>query len=176
LWLEDKSEVDAAVGALSSPKVAGQRVDQRLALMANIQRSRLRSSGSTPSSTPPSSPPPSAHTSPVTTRFTDSTQARENPTQQPELSPAQSLELRIRWLEAILYGAQRDESLAGLRERKPELRRGETLIRAAEHVRRRMNDIANAYDVLRRFIAHCEPLSSPPAKLTTLQTNSMRNT
>ena len=148
------------MGAPGSLKVAGQRVDQRLALMANlggdVQRSRLRSSGSTPSSTPPSSP---VHTSPVTTSLpTDSTRAWENPTPQPELSPAQSLELRIRWLEAILYGAQRDESLAGLRKRKPELRRGETLIRAAEHVQRRMNDIANTYDVLRRFIGHCEPL------------------
>jgi hypothetical protein len=135
--------------------------------MAN-QGSRLRSSGSSPSSTPPSSPPPAAHTSPVTTRLlpTDSIRPWENPTPQPELSPAQSLELRIRWLEAILYGAQRDESLAGLRERKPELRRGETLIRAAEHVQRRMNDIANTYDVLRRFIGHCEPFSSPPVKLT----------
>ena len=177
----NKSAVDADVGALSSLKVAGQRVDRRLALMANIggdvQRSRLRSSGSTPSSTPPSSPSPAIHTSPATARLpTDSTRAWENPTPQPELSPAQSLELRIRWLEAILYGAQRDESLAGLRERKPELRRGETLIRAAEHVQRRMNDIANTYDVLRRFIGHCEPFSSPPIKLTPLQMNSMLNT
>jgi len=167
--------------APGSLKVAGQWVDQRLALMANIggdvQRSHLRSSGSTPSSTPASSPPPAAHTFPVTTRLlTDSTRAWENPTPQPELSAAQSLELRIRWLEAIICGAQRDESLAGLRERKPELRRGETLIRAAEHVQRRMNDIANTYDVLRRFIGHCEPFSSPPVKLTPLQTNSMHNT
>ena len=174
--MEDKSEFDAALGAPSfnSLNVAGQRVDQRLALMANIddlQPSHPPSSGSTPPL------PPAAHTSPVTTRLpTDSTQAWENPTPQPELSPAQSLELRIRWLEAILYGAQRDESFAGLRERKPELRRGETLIRAAEHAHRRMNDIANTYDVLRRFIGHCEPFSSPPAKLTPLQMNSMRST
>ncbi len=95
---------------------------------------------------------------------------------QPELSPAQSLELRIRWLEAILHGVKRDESLAGLRERKPELKRSETLIRAAEHVQRRMNDVANTYGVLRRFIGHCEPFSSPAAKLTTSQMNSMPNT
>ena len=136
--------------------------------MANIDDVQPRSSsGSKPS------PPPAAHT---TRSLTDPIQAWEKPTPQPELSPAQSLELRIRWLEAILYGAQRDESLAGLRERKPELRRGETLIRAAEHAQRRMNDIANTYDVLRRFIGHCESFSSPPAKLTALQTNSMHNT
>ncbi|KAF8495573.1 hypothetical protein F5888DRAFT_1925399 [Russula emetica] len=128
-----------------------------MANIGDLQRYRLPSSESTPNSTPPSSPPSAAHTSHVTTRLpTDSTLAREKPTPQPELSPAQSLELRIRWLEAILYGAQRDESLAGLRERKPELRRGETLILAAEHVQRRMNDIANTYDVLRRFIGHYE--------------------
>ena len=168
------------LGALSSLNAAGQRVDS-LAFMANIgdvQPNRLRSPGSTASSIPPTSPTLAAHTSPVTTRLpTDSTQAREKPTPpQPDLSPAQSLELRIRWLEAILYGAQRDESLAGLRERKPELRRGETLIRAAEQAQRRMNDIANTYDVLRRFIGHCKPFPSLPVELTTLQTNNMRNT
>jgi hypothetical protein len=68
------------------------------------------------------------------------------------------------------------QRVASLRERKLELRRGETLIRAAKHVQRRMNDIASTYDVLRRFIGHCELFSSPPAKLTPLQMNSMRNT
>ena len=165
----------------------GQRVDHRLALMANIgsvflgdvQRSRLRSSGSTPGSTPPSSPPPAVldtTRSPPDSAFPDPIPPQEKPTLQPHLAPAQSLELRVRWLEAILYGAKRDESLAGLRERKPELKRGETLMRAAEHAQRRMNDIASTYDVLRRFIGHCEPLSSPADKLTTSQTNSMRNT
>ncbi|KAH9981573.1 hypothetical protein BJV74DRAFT_757851, partial [Russula compacta] len=77
-------------------------------------------------------------------------------TLQPHLAPAQSLELRIRWLEAILYGAKHGESLIGLRERKPELKRGETLVGAAEHGQRRMNDIAGSYDVLRRFIGHYE--------------------
>jgi hypothetical protein len=170
-------------------KVVGQRVDHRRAftLMANIgsvflgdvQRNLLRSSGSTPSSTPPSSPPPAALTTRVTIRSPQDSafpDPQEKPTPQPHLAPAQSLELRVRWLEAILYGARRDVSLAGLRERKPELRRGETLMRAAEHAQRRMDDIANSYDVLRRFIGHCEPFSSPAAKLTTSQTNSMRNT
>jgi hypothetical protein len=150
--------------------------------LGDVQRSRLRSSGSTPSSTPPSSPPPAALTSHVTTHspldpaFPNPIQPQESPTPPPHLAPAQSLELRVRWLEAILHGAKRDEPLAGLRERKPELRRGETLIRGAEHAQRRMNDIASSYDVLRRFIGHCEPFSSPAAKLTTSQTNSMRNT
>ncbi|KAI0251591.1 hypothetical protein BJV78DRAFT_1275307 [Lactifluus subvellereus] len=74
----------------------------------------------------------------------------------PHLAPIQSLELRIRWLEALLYGPKHDESLAGLRVRQPELKRGETLVRAAEHAQRRMDDIANTYDVLRKFISHYE--------------------
>jgi hypothetical protein len=75
------------------------------------------------------------------------------------LAPMQSLELRIRWLEALLYGSRHDDSLAGLREPKPELKHGETLIRAAEHAHRRMNDIASTYDVLRKFISHCKTFS-----------------
>lgn len=150
--------------------------------LGDVQRSRLRSSGSTPSSTPPSSPPPALLSSRAPARsppdsvFPDPIHSQGKPTPQPQLAPTQSLELRVRWLEAILYGAKRNESLAGLQERKPELRRGETLIRAAEHAQRRMNDIASTYDVLRRFIGHCEPFSSHVIILTTSQTNSMRNT
>jgi len=144
--------------------------------LGDVQRNRLRSSGSTPGSTPPSSPPPTSlasrgaiHSSPRQEKFTPP----------PHLGPTQSLELRVRWLEAILYGAKHDELLAGLGERKPELKRGETLIRAAEHAQRRMNDIASAYDVLRRFIGHCEsflPLFPVLHQLTTTQTSNMRST
>jgi hypothetical protein len=135
--------------------------------LGDVQRNRLRSSGSTPGSTPPSSPPPislpsrgATHLSATATSdsaFPGSVHSQEKFTPPPPLAPAQSLELRVRWLEAILYGAKHDELLAGLRDRKPELRRGETLIRAAEHAQRRMNEIASAYDVLRRFLGHCEP-------------------
>jgi hypothetical protein len=143
--------------------------------LGDVQRNRLRSSGSTPVSTPPSSPPPisltscgATHSPPATTTTTpdsaipDSIPEQGKPTAQPHLVPEQSLELRIRWLEAILYGAKYEEPLAGLRERKPGLKRGETLVRAAEHAHRRMNDIASNYDVLRRFIGHCELLLPSP--------------
>jgi hypothetical protein len=101
------------------------------------------------------------------------------PTPPPHLAPMQSLELRIRWLEALLYGARHDDSLAGLREPKPELKHGETLIRAAEHAQRRMDDIASTYEVLRKFISHCKDTLISSALLsnsTKNQTNSMRNT
>lgn len=149
--------------------------------LGDVQRNRLRSSGSTPASTPPSSPPPISLTSrgathsPTATTTSDpavpdSILEQGKPALQPHLAPEQSLELRVRWLEAILYGAKYEEPLAGLRERKPGLKRGETLVRAAEHAHRRMNDIASNYDVLRRFIGHCEPL--PPSPL--LQPNSQQ--
>jgi hypothetical protein len=128
--------------------------------LGDVQRNRLRSSASTPGSTPPSSPPPVSLTShgPIHSPFPDliHEQGKGKPPSQHYLAPMQSLELRVRWLEAILYGAKHDESLAGLRERKPGLKRGETLIRAAESTQQRMNDIASTYDVLRRFIGHYE--------------------
>ena len=99
----------------------------------------------------------------------DSILEQGKPTPQPYLVPEQSLELRVRWLEAILYGAKYEEPLAGLRERKPGLNRGETLVRAADHAHRRMNDIASNYDVLRRFIGHCELLLPSPLQLNSQQ-------
>ena len=139
--------------------------------LGDVQRNRLRSSASTPGSTPPSSPPPDSLTSrgPTHSPFPDLIHEQGKPPSQLHLAPMQSLELRVRWLEAILYGAKHDEPLAGLRELKPGLKRGETLIRAAESTQQQMNDIASTYDVLRRFIGHCEPL---PSSSLSLQTNS----
>lgn len=153
--------------------------------LGDVQRNRLRSSDSTP----PSSPPPAiptlgstAHSPPTTGpdgAFPDPIQEQEI-SLPPHLAPTQSLELRVRWLEAILYGAKHDQSLAGMRERQPEIKRGETLIRATENAQRRMNDMASSYDVLRRFIGHCESRSPPTspssaARLMTTQMNSMHN-
>ncbi|KAH8978965.1 hypothetical protein EDB92DRAFT_1937457 [Lactarius akahatsu] len=106
--------------------------------LGDVQRVRLKSSGSTPD-TPSSALPAEASIS-----------------QEHYLGPTQSLELRVRWLEALIYGAKHDESLAGLHERKPELKRGETLLRAAEHAHRRMNDVASTHDALRKFLSQYE--------------------
>ena len=114
--------------------------------LGDVQRVRLKSSGSTPASTPPSSPPPTqlVSTQPLVTAL---------PPKPQELGPTQSLELRVRWLEALIYGPKHDPSLAGHR---PELKRGETLLRAAEHAHRRMNDVSGSHDALRKFITQCE--------------------
>jgi hypothetical protein len=85
------------------------------------------------------------------------------------MAAAQSLELRLRWLEALIYGV----SLA----HKLQLKRGETLIRAAQHAQRKLNDIASSHDALQKFISHRKSARSPfLLVLTTTQTNSMHNT
>jgi hypothetical protein len=138
--------------------------------LGDVQRLRLKSSGSTPSSTPPSSPPPTQSASrPGPTSLPSLATAlppEESISHEHHLGPTQSLELRVRWLEALIYGAKHDGPLAaGLHERKPELKRGETLLRAAEHTHRRMNDVASTHDPLRKFISQCELL--PPLPIDT---------
>lgn len=71
---------------------------------------------------------------------------------QPVIDPALSLELRLRWLEAIVLGVQ-------AKERKPkgksyDLKRGETLIRTAEDVQKRLDRIVESNDGFKRFIEH----------------------
>lgn len=127
--------------------------------LGDVQRVRLKSSGSTPASTPPSSPPPTQSVSTQPSLATALPPEESITTQEHHLAPTQSLELRVRWLEALIYGPKHDASLAGLHERRPELKRGETLLRAAEHAHRRMNDVAGTHDAIRKFISQCEPLS-----------------
>jgi hypothetical protein len=152
--------------------------------LGDVQRVRLKSSGSTPASTPPSSPPPTKSvsgqgppTQPVSTNLSLATSLDSIP-QEHHLAPAQSLELRVRWLEALIYGPKHDASLAGLHERRPELKRGETLLRAAEQAHSRMNDVAGTHDALRKFISQCEPLLHIHRRSTNLraeQTSSTRS-
>ncbi|KAH9008322.1 hypothetical protein EDB84DRAFT_1551411 [Lactarius hengduanensis] len=132
--------------------------------LGDVQRVRLKSSASTPGSTPPSSPPPTLSVSSGGPPHLTTTLDTPSPTlpaegsisQEHHLGPTQSLELRVRWLEALIYGAKHDESLAGLHERKPVLKRGDTLLRAAEHAHRRMNDVASTHDALRKFLSQYE--------------------
>ncbi|KAI9450114.1 hypothetical protein BJY52DRAFT_1126172 [Lactarius psammicola] len=135
--------------------------------LGDVQRVRLRSSGSTPGSTPPSSPPPTLsasrpgppshhHLPTASDSPPPALPPEESISQENHLGSTQSLQLRVRWLEALIYGAKHDESLAGLHERKPELKRGETLLRAAEHAQRRMNDVASTHDALRKFLSQYE--------------------
>ncbi|KAI0057108.1 hypothetical protein BV25DRAFT_1831479 [Artomyces pyxidatus] len=123
--------------------------------LGDVQRHRLLSAGSTPGSTPPSSPPPpgiGAVTHPFPSDLLDS--PKREPVKldpPPRVEPAQSLELRLRWLEALLYGARHDAA-----DKKPELKNGDSLVRSAEELKRRMDTVVDANDGLRRFIDHYE--------------------
>lgn len=64
----------------------------------------------------------------------------------PTVTPELSLELRLRWLEAMLYGVKKkDKSLA----------RGETLLRNAQQIQKRLDDLVQNNDSLRKFMDQC---------------------
>ncbi|KAG1740022.1 hypothetical protein EDB19DRAFT_1895405 [Suillus lakei] len=78
----------------------------------------------------------------------------QSSTAPPVIDPVLSLELRLRWLEALLLGVRHDT-----RDRKgkdkvgPELKHGETLIRLAEDVQRRLDGVIQSNDGLQRFMS-----------------------
>ncbi|KAJ7180671.1 hypothetical protein C8R46DRAFT_589671 [Mycena filopes] len=67
------------------------------------------------------------------------------------IAPALSLELRLRWLEAILLGVKPDRK----GKDKESLSHGETLIRAAGDLQKRLDGIVNSNDGLKRFMDNC---------------------
>lgn len=114
------------------------------------RRNRLLSS----SSTPPASPSP-----PAMAGSFSAVQPLQSAEAASAIEPAMSLELRLRWLEAILWGVRQDA-----RDRKgkdKELKNGETLLRASEDLQRRLNGVMRNNDGLKRFVDHC-PSSFPP--------------
>ena len=110
--------------------------------LGDVQRQRILSP------TPPSSPDPA-----TSKRFVP---AKQSPTLQkpPAITPQLSLELRLSWLEALLYGVrQKDRPLA----------KGETLLRNAQQIQRRLDDIVQNNDSLRKFMDQCTSPSAPPS-------------
>lgn len=145
-------------------------------------RHRLgRPGGSTPGSTPPASPPPDAPPSasaimqafpaelysppqnPQQSSSTTDANANSLSTMPPlpqlpppkPLDPAQALELRLRWLEAILFGVRGSRDGKGKYVEKAGAG-GETLVRSAGELQKRMDEIIQAHDSLRRFVDNCE--------------------
>lgn len=122
-----------------------------------------------PPSTPPSSPPGSQ--SPVSTTWSNNIfsgpmmSPSHSPTQSfskatapapapaPVIDPVLSLELRLRWLEAILLGVRQDAKDRKGKEKLAE--HGETLIRLAENVQRRLDSAVESNDGLKRFMDNC---------------------
>ncbi|KAK7061010.1 hypothetical protein VNI00_000745 [Paramarasmius palmivorus] len=74
----------------------------------------------------------------------------------PTLEPELALELRVRWLEALVLGVKDDNSISALSGlKKPaEIKEGETLMRAAQDLQKRLNSITEGNDGLKRFISH----------------------
>lgn len=71
----------------------------------------------------------------------------------PVIDPALSLELRLRWLEALLLGVRQDARDRKGKDKAPELKHGETLIRLAEDVQRRLDNVIQSNDGLQRFMS-----------------------
>ncbi|KII87378.1 hypothetical protein PLICRDRAFT_125405 [Plicaturopsis crispa FD-325 SS-3] len=128
------------------------------------------------SSTPPSSPPPLTSPSAMSTVFpassfsppqsappdiTQTPQVQPTPVPAPPppppvIDPALSLELRLRWLEALLLGVRQDakDRKGKERERAPVLKNGESLLRLAEDVQRRLDNVVDSNEGLKRFMEH----------------------
>lgn len=131
--------------------------------LGDVQRQRIFST-----STPPSSPPP--HLSSASfTHFSDpdldplveEPAETPPPPKPPSIPPALSLELRLRWLETLLYGASQDASDTKANAvRARELKNGGTLSKHAEELQRKLESVVQNNDGLRKFMDHCTTLTS----------------
>ncbi|KAH6916016.1 hypothetical protein BKA70DRAFT_476541 [Coprinopsis sp. MPI-PUGE-AT-0042] len=156
----------------------------------HAQRIRPLSQRSGSTATPPSSPPPTgvpgimytgrSTTSPLARILDDAealspskgkfvSEARALPK---HIDPRLALELRVRWLEAIVYGTKPQDSSAGgpsasrpglgrpqapaKGKQKETLKDGETLVRLAENVQNRLNEAVESNDGLKKFMNHYE--------------------
>jgi hypothetical protein len=76
------------------------------------------------------------------------------------VDPETSLELRILWLETLLFGPRNtvDTKDGGARKPDPSVRPGHTITRDVEDIQKRLDAIVAGHDGLRQFIAQCECL------------------
>ncbi|KAJ8521267.1 hypothetical protein ONZ45_g2034 [Pleurotus djamor] len=72
----------------------------------------------------------------------------EAPAPPPTIDPELSLELRLRWLEALVLGTKPGEG--------GKLKPGETIPRAVENIQRRLNIAVEGNDALKKFMDHYE--------------------
>ena len=79
------------------------------------------------------------------------------------IDPVLSLELRLRWLEALLLGVRQDTRDRKAREKPPELKHGESLVRLAGDVQRRLNAVVESNDGLKKFMHQCTSVASRQA-------------
>ncbi|TFK51890.1 hypothetical protein OE88DRAFT_1628611 [Heliocybe sulcata] len=113
--------------------------------LGDVARQRVLSS-----STPPTSPLPLQ--SPPPRGYSASPDAHKE--SHVIIDPAQSLELRIRWLEALLYGVRQDALNRKGKEKGIDPKKGETLARRAEEVQVKLDEAVEGNDGLKRFMEH----------------------
>ncbi|KAK0488949.1 hypothetical protein IW261DRAFT_1442412 [Armillaria novae-zelandiae] len=125
--------------------------------LGDSKRIRVLSS----SSTPPSSPPLSGSSMSAIMAGISPTQSPQPVPTSPEPSPAAkerhidptlSLELRLRWLEAIVFGVKHDRK----GKEKERVHSDQTLMRAAETLQRTLDTIVESNDGLKRFMSRYE--------------------
>lgn len=120
----------------------------------------------------PSSPPPPSQSTPASPSASHSTKEAETFTSfslppesafvAPTIDPELSLELRLRWLEALILGTKHDHKgketeLAGpvAASSRSELKQGETLVRAVEDIQKSLNLAVENNDGLKKFMDYC---------------------
>ncbi|KAF8141547.1 hypothetical protein EV363DRAFT_1149980 [Boletus edulis] len=77
-----------------------------------------------------------------------------DPTGSTHIDPILSLELRLRWLEALLLGVgvRHDTRDRKAREKPPELKPGESLVQLAANVQHRLHSVVESNDGLKKFM------------------------
>ena len=75
----------------------------------------------------------------------------------PPIDPELSLELRIRWLEVLLLGIKKDAATQKSDNKESKGRQeGEALVLKTEQVQKRLDEIVESNDGLRKFMDRCE--------------------
>ena len=111
-------------------------------------RHRVRSTSSK-STTPPSSPPGTA----ISAIFPGFPPQSPPPmTNQKGIDPAMALEIRLRWLEAIVYGVRKGKEP----EKRGELKYGETLSRVTDNLQHQLQSVVENHDGLKKFMSSCK--------------------
>jgi len=90
----------------------------------------------------------------------ESTSASGGTTHAPSIDPLVALELRLRWLEAIIVGpkdrkgkSREHQSTSSV---SASLSQGETLVRLTEGVQRRLEKVMDGNDGVKRFVDKCK--------------------
>ncbi|KAJ8095315.1 hypothetical protein PM082_010538 [Marasmius tenuissimus] len=95
-------------------------------------------SPTSPSEIPPPNPP---------AMVLDGTLHAEPSTKSVPLEPELALELRVRWLEALVFGVNAKKGAADVKQ-------SDSLIKSAQDLQRRLDTIVEGNDGLKRFISH----------------------